>query len=143
MPFRTHNFTIYLNDCSKLKSFRAGRDIYTADITPCSNLTRIECISDELRSLDIGIHAALTSLNCYGNYLFTLDISNCPLLSDLDCGQNRLPSSEINSILANLVAHGLDNGVLRCCQYNAASPTGQGLIDKQTLIDRGWTVTTD
>jgi hypothetical protein len=50
-----------------------------------------------------------------------------------------LTSTNINQILANLVANGKTNGLLTL--YNG-TPTGQGVTDVGTLQTRGWTVTT-
>ena len=65
-------------------------------------------------------------------------------LTVVDCGSNKLPSSEINWALSQLVAAGLPNGTFDSAgQTPAATPTGQGVTDKNTLISNGWTVTTD
>lgn len=60
---------------------------------------------------------------------------------------NLLPASAINALLAAFVAAGRTsaNGtcILNLGGTGNAAPTGQGLTDKQTLINRGWTVTTN
>jgi len=57
---------------------------------------------------------------------------------------NELPSTQVNKLLSELVDNGINGGTLSINnQTPPAPPTGQGLIDKATLISRGWTVTTD
>jgi hypothetical protein len=68
-----------------------------------------------------------------------LDLSLCTTL-ELLCGFN---SSQVDSILAALVANGLPNGTADLRQSPAAPPGAGGLTDKATLIGNGWTVTTD
>jgi hypothetical protein len=59
--------------------------------------------------------------------------------------QCMLTAEAVNAILAAFVAANRTTGtrVLNLGGTGNAAPTGQGLIDKQTLIDRGWTVTTN
>jgi hypothetical protein len=63
----------------------------------------------------------------------------------LNLGNNRLPSSEINAVLAKLVsiAPPLINRKMDMKQTPAAPPTGQGLTDKATLVARPNVVNTD
>ena len=65
--------------------------------------------------------------------------------NDLSFYGNALPSSQINAILNKLLNISIPN--LRFIglesQIPPAPPTGQGLLDKQTLIDRGIYVYTD
>lgn len=80
-----------------------------------------------------------------GNFLMLeVDYSKLVNLGYIDIIQNKLPSTQINKLLSELVANGLFSGTLYVStQTPPAPPTGQGLIDKDTLISRGWTVTTD
>lgn len=57
---------------------------------------------------------------------------------------NALTVSTVNAILSAMVDSGLGSGfVLDLSGGTNAAPTGQGLTDKATLIDNGWTVTTN
>jgi len=51
-------------------------------------------------------------------------------------------SAVVNSILADMVASG-QSGLSIALTADCAAPTGQGLIDKSTLISNGWSVTTN
>jgi hypothetical protein len=96
--------------------------------------------------------SAITSFN-YGLYLTGNALSNILWPStissnstvSISLSQNSLPSSEINEILALIVASG---GSVGACvflnnQNPAAPPTGQGLVDLDTILNWGGCVTTD
>ena len=64
----------------------------------------------------------------------------------LDFDVNRLPSAKVNELLGYALTYGLSYGigtVTTTNQIPTASPTGQGITDKNTLIAGGWTVNTD
>ena len=100
-------------------------------------VTRLSCTGCSI--LDISNNNRLTHLTCGGGSTAgNLDISNNTeliYLSLRDCNKN---SESINAVLASLVAHGKLQGYLNI--MGNLDPTGQGLIDKQTLIEREWTV---
>ena len=54
-----------------------------------------------------------------------------------------LPDTEVNTILANAVANGMIGGTIALDWPGNAAPTGQGILDKATLITAGNTVTTN
>lgn len=77
-------------------------------------------------------------------YMLEVDYSKLVNISFAVLHGNQLPSTQVNKLLSELVANGLFSGTLDVStQTPPAPPTGQGLIDKDELIARGWTVTTD
>ncbi|KQB37160.1 hypothetical protein [Flavobacterium aquidurense] len=56
---------------------------------------------------------------------------------------NALPNSQVNLILSKLLNLTSKNTIELHAQNPPAPPTGQGIIDKTTLINRGYSVTTD
>lgn len=97
----------------------------------------------------------LNNLTAIGNRFY---IQRNPVLSSIEfpslnyvgflgayLSYNALPSSQINSILNKLVTAKLYLGCAINLNYQnpPAAPTGQGLIDKQTLSDAGNNVSTD
>jgi hypothetical protein len=87
----------------------------------------------------------LAEFQCQSNMLTNFaggSVSNT--LGNFQAQNNQLPATAVNSILAAFVAANRTTGtrILNLGGTGNAAPTGQGLIDKQTLIDRGWTVTT-
>ena len=51
-------------------------------------LTYLNCVGNELKSLDLGDCKELINLDCHGNKLTTLDVRMYPKLEELDCGDN-------------------------------------------------------
>jgi len=56
---------------------------------------------------------------------------------------NALTVASVNHVLAQCEAGGLLNKTLRLDGGTNAAPAGQGIVDKNTLIARGWAVTTN
>ncbi len=72
-------------------------------------LTKLNCNSNQLTSLDLSKNIMLQNLFCDWNQLTSLDVSNCIFLTILHCGMNQFTSLDIskNTWLTNLD-----------CQYN-------------------------
>ena len=114
------------------------------DISLCPTLTSLDCKGNALLDLDISNNANLVTLACNNNGLTMLNIAQNTVLKSLAAYSNKFTSDVVNNVLASLVLNAKTNGTLDInYQEISAPPTGQGLADKQTLIDRGWTVTTD
>lgn len=114
------------------------------DISLCPTLTSLDCKGNALSDLDISNNANLVTLACNNNGLTMLNIAQNTALKYLAAYSNKFTSDVVNNILAALVSNAKTDGTLDInYQEISAPPTGQGLADKQTLIDRGWTVTTD
>lgn len=128
-----------------------------------SNLTSISLpLLTTAENFVVNSNPVLTSINlsamaALGNEFGTHTVYNNPLLSTITWpnlasiranltylfGSNRLPSSEVNNILAKIVAVHPVSCNITLNQTVAAPPTGQGITDKATLISWGNTVTTD
>jgi hypothetical protein len=65
-------------------------------------------------------------------------------LGNFQAQDNQLTATAVNAILAAFVAANKTTGtrILNLGGGGNAAPTGQGLIDKQTLLDRGWRTAT-
>ena len=72
-----------------------------------TSLTTLNCVGNQLTSLDMSGNTALTYLNCYANDLDSLDVSNNPLLDFLWCQNNQLTSLDVsnNIALTELMCH--------------------------------------
>lgn len=108
------------------------------------NTLRIE---DNLFSgtLNLTTNTLLTYVHVGSNNLTSITgISTATNLAYIDAAYNNLPVSVINTILQELDANAITNGI---CTLNnqtpVATPTGLGLTSKTNLITDGWTVTTD
>ena len=80
----------YISDLTGIEAFTA--------------LTYLNCVDNELTSLDLSQNTALTQLFCGGNNLTSLDISGCTDLTELHCNNNQLTSLDVskNTALKNL-----------------------------------------
>ena len=120
------------------------------NFTPPSNLTSCYSLSigsmPNLASLSFPSLSSCNSI--YIGYNLLLTSVSFPALtnsSNLNFGSNALPTSKINSLLNKFltVSPSVAKFIDLSNQNPLAPPTGQGLIDKQTLINAGNTVTTD
>lgn len=78
---------------------------------------------------------------CYSNQLSSFaggSVSNT--LGHFVAANNQLTSAAVNAILAAFVAANKTTGtrLLNLAGSGNAAPTGQGLTDRQTLLNRGW-----
>jgi hypothetical protein len=141
----TSNCT-YINHINFIEGLQTLRiteqTIALIDLTGCQALTNIVLASNEIWKIDISKNTILESIDMDSNSLSELNIATNQLITNINVQRNVLKT--INSILANLVAAGKTGGTaLLNLQTPLCPPTGQGIIDKATLISRGWTVTTD
>lgn len=61
----------------------------TLDVTKLTNLTDLECNDNQLVSLDVSTLEELKILYCHGNKMTALDITNKAYLGDLKCGNQQ------------------------------------------------------
>lgn len=109
-----------------------------------SSLDAINIQNNLISSLDISNNPQIEQLVLTGNSLTTLDISNNPVLMDITASVNNLTVAAVNSILAQLDAFGLLNGIVDLSgQVPAAPPSGAGIVAANNLTIKGWLVLTD
>ena len=101
------------------------------------NITRLDCYSNNLTSLDVSNNLALTRLHCAANQIETLDISANSLITDIQCHNNgvlnQLNIANGNNVNINwMKAYG---NSLSCIQIDAGitPPAEAG------LYSQGWT----
>ena len=145
----------------------------TLDLSANTALQYLSCSYCNLASLDLSHNPLLAGVECDTTAgqtyaLSSLDISNNPVIVHLEIkfglasAGNHLTSAAVNSILASLVLENTSSpGFLASIAYMETiygpgyqpnvdlsggfndPPTGQGLVDKATLISNGWSVTTN
>ena len=64
-------------------------------ISSFTNLTSLNCSSNQLTSLDVTSLVNLTYLNCYYNQITSLDVMSLVNLTRLDCSVNKLTSLDV------------------------------------------------
>ena len=74
-----------------------------ADLTGIEDftaLTFLNCILNQLTSLDVSNNTALTDLDCQNNQLTSLDLSGATALTKLYCENNQLTSLDLSGATA-------------------------------------------
>ena len=66
-----------------------GNQLSTLDVTKLTNLTDLECNDNQLVSLNVSTLKELKILWCHGNKMTALDITNKAYLGDLKCGNQQ------------------------------------------------------
>jgi hypothetical protein len=113
-----------------------------------TQLTEFFCYSNQLTGVipSLSANTQLVGFRCQSNQLTGFAGGSVSItLGNFQAQTNQLPATAVNDILAAFVAANRITGtrVLNLGGTGNAAPTGQGLTDKQTLINRGWTVTTN
>ena len=117
-----------VSGCPLLHNFQAHSNQLTGnipDLSNCTNLERFDVDGNQLTGYVGGVVS--TSIE------------------RLNWQNNLLPASAVNTILSDCVATGT-SGSHRSINVGGtgnAAPTGQGITDKNTLISRSWSVTTN
>ena len=89
----------YFRNLKELECIR--NEMTSLDISNNTALTYLKCAYNKLASLDVSNNKALTKLECYWNYnLTSLDVSNCTALTRLDCYSNPLTSLDVSNCSA-------------------------------------------
>ncbi len=112
--------------------FRGNNDLISLSLIGIQKITQ---------SITVAVNPSLTSITFPEAVDFTTEFSS----SNINLQNNALTSASVNDILQKmLTAVPLSNkSIILTNQSPPAPPIGQGLIDKQTLIDNNNTVNTD
>jgi hypothetical protein len=78
----------------------SSNSLTSLDVSGLTALTRLNCSSNSLTSLDVSGLTALTELNCFSNSLTTLDVSGLTALTELACSFNSLTSLNVSGLTA-------------------------------------------
>tara|TARA_R110002167_G_scaffold365939_1_gene592166 strand:+ start:82 stop:792 length:711 start_codon:yes stop_codon:yes gene_type:complete len=138
-----------LSSNTLIRHFNFHNNQLTGSIPALSSNAELKIFSCHTNQLsgsipDLSSNTQLTTFNCFNNELTGFDggtVSNT--LNAFRANNNQLTESAINAILAAFVAAGASGGTLVLNDTGNAAPTGQGITDKNTLISRSWSVTTN
>ena len=72
----------------------------TLDVSGCTALTTLNCCWNELTELDVSQNTALTELRCDGNQLTELDVRANTALAELHCDNNQLTELDVRAYTA-------------------------------------------
>jgi hypothetical protein len=133
-----------LTSCQSLNVYGISNFTSPSNLTSCNNLSIY--YMPNLTSLSFPSLTSCDSIGIYYNPLLTsISFPALTNSSYLYLSYNALPTSKINSLLNKFltVSPTVQKNIDLSNQNPLAPPTGQGLIDKQTLINAGNTVYTD
>ena len=74
-----------------------------------SGLLYLDCMDNQLTSLDISQNTALTYLSCWGNQLTSLDLSQNTALTELYCSYNQITILDVSANTALTKLHCIQN----------------------------------
>ena len=85
-----------------------GNQLTTLDVTKLTSLMFLVCNDNQLTALDVTGLTSLKNLLCSGNQLTTLDVTGLTSLTDLECNGNQLVSLDVSTLeeLEILWCHG-------------------------------------
>jgi hypothetical protein len=135
-------FTMYVDwgDGSALQAYASDVDQFLSHVFTSNSIFDVKVyLQDPL------VIYSVILIDTLGNFhLLEVDISAMEAATDIDLSGNQLSSTQVNNVLAQFVSNGAYSGALNINnQTPPAPPTGQGIIDKATLISRLWFVGTD
>ena len=136
--------TLRLNNLNSLLTASCyNNNLTQLYITGSSNLTILNCANNQLTSLNATDLNHLESLVCNNNHLVTLNIHGAEEIITLNASNNALSLDSVNAILDDLDNYNNTNGSLNLSGGTNSGASGQGVAAKQSLISKGWTITTN
>ena len=111
------------------------------DVSTLTSLTNLQCYNNSISILDVSTLTSLTYLHCAGNSISVLDVSALTLLATLGLQSNSMNQAVVDTVLCDVDNYGTNGGTLNIS--GNAVPSAAGIACKNSLIGRGWTVTTD
>lgn len=138
------NFSLAWYDCSSLTSFpaidTAKGTAFTSTWLGCSSLT-----SFPLLDFRKGTNFSLAWVNCSSLADFPANaFDDCLATQFTNAFQNcALTQQSVDNILISINSNGTSDGTLNMAAGTNSAPSATGLAAKNSLISRGWVVTTN
>ena len=147
LPLQNKNITSlagieYFTDLETLDCI--GNQLTTLDVTKLTNLTTLICSGNQLTALDVTKLTNLTDLECNGNQLVSLDVSTLEELEILWCHGNKMTALDItnNAYLGDLTCgNQQDNQQLTLTLWDTKKEFWDRMLDRHS--DENSNVTTN
>lgn len=108
-------------------------------VSACSSLHTFQ--SNETQSSEVAVVDCPSLQTIYlKNCLLFLELGNCPSLKNVTIDNSSIPQFTVDGILHFVDQNNLTNGTINFGGSSAA-PSAQGLVYKNNLVSRGYTVT--
>lgn len=120
--------------------YLTGNQLTAIDLSNNTELVEAIIAVNNITHIDIRALSKLERFQAYNNPLTSIKISNINVINNCTFSSCGLTSAQINYILSKLAANNLYNGTAGLTQDVSTPPTGQGIIDKQTLESRNWAI---
>ena len=134
--------TINVGSQPNLTIFTCGENSLTGlDLSGCPALQSLVCYLNSITSLDLSGLPDLNYLSSESNLLTSIDLSANPLLATIYLQDNSMDAAAVDAVLIAVNAFGTSGGTIDI--RNNAAPTAAGVVAKNALAGRLWTIFTD
>ena len=106
-----------------------------------TSLTGIWIYNNEISTIDLGLLPSLEILDFEYNDVSTLDVSMAPVLWHVRGHHNSMGQAAVDTVLCTLDSNGVENGWIDISSN--AAPSAAGIVCRDSLVSKGWDVTTD
>ena len=128
--------------CPNLEVLRCYyNSISILEVKGLPSLYFLACAFNSISTLDVSNSSSLTFLSCAINSISILDVSDSILIKTLLLQDNSMDQDMVDTVLCDVNNYGTSNGTLNIS--NNAAPSATGMACKDSLVSRGWDVTTD
>ena len=136
--------SVNLTGCTALESLRLDDSNFSAGIPNLTGLTSLQYFDMDQCGISGAVDLSELSSTLYGFDLSGNNITSIQLpeanLTDVILSNNALTETAVNNVLQWLDGSGVESGYVELSQGTNAPPTGNGLVAKQNLLNKGWTV---
>jgi hypothetical protein len=135
---KNYGGSVFFENWTSLEYIYLGKhSLESLYVTNCPALEYISSREEQASEIVIVGCPSLTSI-IFANCEF-LEIGNCPLLKNVTIDGSSLPQYNVDSILGFIDENNTTNGTINITG-SAAAPSAQGLVYKNNLVAKGFTV---
>jgi uncharacterized protein YjbI with pentapeptide repeats len=136
--------SVNLTGCTALENLRLDDSDFSAGIPNLSSLTSLQFFDMDQCNISGAVDISQLPTSFYGFDLSGNNITSVQLpetnLTDVNLANTALTETGVNNILQWLDGSGVTSGYADLSGGTSAPPSGNGIIAKNNLIGKGWTV---
>jgi hypothetical protein len=135
---KNYGGSVFFDDWTSLESIYLGKhSLQRLYVRNCPALEYISSREEQSSEIIIVNCPSLISI-IFANCTF-LEIGNCPLLKNVTIDNSSIPQWQVDSILQFIDENNTTNGIINITG-SASAPSAQGLVYKNNLVAKGFTV---